>query len=186
MKRPGFFHGVLVAALFALAGSAFVAAFVPFLGTVSVARLVIPGLALAYLLYLLPHSRERAGRVTVIALWSAMAIAAWLFVPSFVFYLLIHTGALWLVRSLYFYSGLVPALMDIALNGFSIVVTLSTFHRTGSVFLAIWVFFLVQALFVVIPATIRRNPVPNAAACTDEFDRSRRQAEVALNQLIRR
>ena len=65
---------------------------------------------MTYLLYLFPHSDRRAGRVTTFALWSVMAIANWLFVPSFAFYLLIHAGALWLIRSLYFYSGVVPAL----------------------------------------------------------------------------
>ncbi len=181
MKRPTFFQGVLVAALFALAGSAFVAAFVPFLGTVTVARLVVPGLALAYLLYLLPQSDQRVGRVTTFALWSLMAIANWLFVPSFALYLLIHAGALWLIRSLYFYSGVIPALMDIGVNGLSVVAGLSALHRTGSVFLAIWTFFLVQALFVAIPATIRRNA---ATSTLDGFEHSRRQAEAALRQLI--
>ena len=184
MKRPTFFQGVLVAALFALAGSAFVAAFVPFLGSVTVARLVVPGLALAYLLYLLPRSGHRAGRVTTFALWSVMAIASWLFVPSFAFYLLIHAGALWLIRSLYFYSGVLPALIDIGLNGLSVVAGLSTLHRTGSVFLAIWTFFLVQALFVAIPTAIRGTTASATATLDNGFERSRRQAELALKQLI--
>lgn len=187
MKRPTFFHGVFVAALLGLAGSAFVAAFIPFLGTVTVARLVIPGLALAYLLYLVPRSGERAGRVTTFALWSMMAVTTWLLVPSFAFYLLIHAGAIWLIRSLYFYSGVIPAVMDMTLNGFSVVVALGTLHRTGSVFLAIWSFFLVQALFVAIPATLQkrsRSINPTISGDGDEFERSRRQAEAALKQLI--
>lgn len=186
MKRPGFFRGVIAAAVLAIGASAFVAAFIPFLGTVTVARLVIPGLAFAYLLYLLPMSGERVGRVTTFSLWSLMAIGAWLFVPSFSFYVLIHVGALWLIRSLYFYSGIVPSLMDIVLSGGAAIVALGTMHRTGSVFLATWAFFLLQALFVTIPASLRKKTVPVSPPerRDDGFERSRRQAEAALKQLV--
>ena len=185
MKRPTFFHGVVLAGLLGVAGSAFVAAFLPFLGTVTVARLVVPGMALAYVLYLLSRSDQRTGRVTILALWSVTAVAAWLFVSSFTFYLLIHAGTIWLIRSLYYYSGIVPSLLDFTLSGFAAVFALGTLHRTGSVFLAVWAFFLVQALFVAIPASLRRRQAAPAAA-DDAFDRSRRQAEAALAQLAAR
>jgi len=187
MKRPGFLQSVVVAAVLAIAGAAFVAAFLPFIGTVTVARLVVPGLALAYLLFLLSRSEERSGRLTTLALWGAMAIASWLFVSSFTVYLLIHAGAIWLVRSLYFYSGVLPALADMGLTGTSVVFALGTLFRTGSVFLATWTFFLMQALFVVIPATLvraRAADSPATPAGNDDFERSRRQAEAALKQLI--
>lgn len=184
MKRPSFFQGVAVAALLGLVAAVFVAALLPFVSTVTVARLLVPGLALAYLAYLLPRSRERCGRTTVLALWSVMAVLTWLFVPSFAVYLLIHTGALWLIRSLYFYAGVIPSLLDMALSGFAVVFTFSTLHRTGSVFLATWGFFLIQALFVAIPASIRQRPTATSPRESDQFDRSRRQAEAALKQLI--
>lgn len=186
MKRPTFFHGVIVAALLAIAASAVVAAFVPVLGTVTVARILIPGLAFAYLYYLLSQSGERTGRVTTLVLWSVMTLLTWWFVPSFALYLLIHTGAIWLVRSLYFYTGVFPALVDLALNGLCVVIALGTLARTGSVFLATWSFFLVQALFIAIPRTMLRRSVARPSAADDAFEGSRRQAEAALRQLIAR
>lgn len=185
MKRPTFFQGVVVAALLGLAGAAFVAALIPFVSVVGVARLLVPGLALAYLAYLVPRSEQRCGRVTVFALWSLLAIAAWLFVPSFAQYLLLHAGAIWLIRSLYFYSGAVPSLLDLGLTGFAAVLALGTLHRTGSVFLAAWSFFLVQALFVIIPKSLsRRRSVETADDDVHQFETARRRAEAALRQMI--
>ena len=184
MKRPTFIHGVIVAAGLGIAASAFVAALLPFVGTATVARIVVPALSLAYLLYLLPKSGERTGRVTTLTLWTAMTLAAWWFVSSFALYLLIHAASLWLIRSLYFYSGVIPAALDFGLSGLSAVFAFGTLARTGSVFLAVWGFFLVQALFVAIPASLRRRPAPPPAEAADSFERSRREAEAALKQLI--
>lgn len=186
MNRPGFFHGVAIAIVLGLAASLLVAAMLPFVTTATVARFVIAGLALAYLLYLLSQSGERTGRVTVLATWAAMTLATWWFVPWFPLYLLIQVAAIWLVRSLYFYSGVFPALLDLGLCGLSTAFALGTLARTGSVFLAAWCFFLVQALFVAIPPTMRKRTAPPGPAADNDFERARREAEAALRQLITR
>jgi hypothetical protein len=58
--------------------------------------------------------------------------------------------------------------------------------RSGSVFLATWCFFLVQALFVAIPPAVQRKSKPEQATSTDNesFDRAKRQADAALRQLF--
>ena len=186
MKRPSFFHGVIVAAVLGFFASAVVATLTPFVGIGAVLRLVIPALGLAYLLYLFSRSNERVGRVTTLTLWSALAAFAWWMAPPLPFYLLIHVGAIWLIRSLYFYSGVMPALMDLGLSALSISATVWAITRSGSVFLATWCFFLVQALFVVIPPAIKRKRVArqNAAADCENFELARRQADQALRQLF--
>ena len=185
MKRPTFLHGVIVAAIFGFFASAIVATLTPFVGLGAVIRLVIPALGLAYLLYLFSRSKEKLGRVTTLTCWSALAAATWWLAPALPLYLLIHVGAIWLVRSLYFYSGLVPALMDLGISALSVSATVWAISRSGSVFLATWCFFLVQALFVAIPPTLKRRkedddkPVDN-----QRFDHARRQADQALRQLF--
>jgi len=185
MKGPTFFQGVIVAAVLGFFASALVAVFVPFAGTDAVTRLVIPGLAFSYLLYLFGSNSERTGRVTTFALWGTMTVATWWIVPSLSVYLLIHIGAIWLVRSLYFYSGILPALMDMGLSAMSTVVSLWAISRTGSVFLATWCFFLVTALFVAIPQTVRKTRrTPSDLPIEHEnFERAKRQADQALRQL---
>lgn len=186
MKGPSFLHGVLLAAIFAFFASAVIATLTPFVGFFSVIRLVIPALGLAYILYLFSRSRERVGRVTTLSVWSALAAVTWWVAPPLPLYLLIHVGAIWLVRSLYFYSGVLPALMDLGLSALSITAAVWAISQTGSVFLATWCFFLVQALFVAIPPAVNRkaNPATNVTVENEPFERARRQADRALTQLF--
>jgi len=186
MKRPTFVHGAIVAAVLGFSASAVVATLTPFVGLGAVLRLTIPALGLAYLLYLFSRSDERTGRVTTILLWSALAAITWWVAPPLPLYLLIHVGAIWLVRSLYFYAGVLPALMDLGLSTLSVSATVWAITRSGSVFLATWCFFLVQALFVTIPPAVKgkkmatNNPAPN----NDNFEQARRQADRALRHLF--
>lgn len=186
MKRPSFFHGVLVAAVLGFFASAIVATLTPFVGLGAVLRLVIPVLALAYLLYLLSRSKERVGRATTLILWSTLATITWWVAPPLPLYLLIHVGAIWLVRSLYFYSGVMPALLDLGLSSLSVCATVWAIVQSGSVFLATWFFFLVHALFVVIPAAVKgkRNSTINAATDRKKFEHAKRSADQALHQLF--
>ncbi len=186
MKRPTFVHGVVVAAVLGFFASAIVATLTPFMGLGAVVRLLIPGLAFAYLVYLLGRSGERVGRVTTLSLWSVLAVVTWWMAPPLPLYLLIHVAAIWLVRSLYFYSGMLPALLDLGVSTLSISATVWAISRSGSVFLATWCFFLVQALFVAIPTSIRRKPMSRSGPAADNatFERAKRQADEALRQLF--
>lgn len=188
MKRPHFFEGVLIAALLALAAGVAGAVLTPLIGLAVTVRVLIPALGLAYLLYLLGRSGERTGRLTVLAAWAAVAMAAAWYSPSLPLYLAIHAGALWLFRSLYFYSGILPALMDLGVSATSIVLTAWAATQSGSLAFTTWCFFLVQALFVAIPpAMTPRETSRNAPPVRNEqFARARRQAEAALQQLFTR
>ena len=81
MKRPSFFHGVIVAAVLGFFASAIVATLTPFIGLSSVVRLVIPAMTLAYLLYLFSRSDERLGRVTALTFWAILAVVTWWLAP---------------------------------------------------------------------------------------------------------
>lgn len=184
MKRPTFFQGVIVAAVLGFFASAVVATLTPFVGLGTVIRLVVPALGLAYLLYLFGRSEERVGRVTTLSLWAALAAVTWWIAPPLTLYLLIHVGAIWLVRSLYFYSGVLPALMDLGISTLSVSATVWAISRSGSVFLATWCFFLVQALFVAIPPAIKSRRARRPATDNDNFARAKRNADKALHQLF--
>jgi len=186
MKRPTFFHGVIVAAVLGFFASAIVATLTPFVGLSAVVRLVIPALALAYLLYLFSRSTERLGRVIALSAWTILAVLTWWVAPPLPLYLLTHVAAIWLLRSLYFYSGLIPALMDLGISTLSISATVWAITRSGSVFLATWCFFLVQALFVAIPPALakKRTEQRSTPAESEQFEVARRQADQALRQLF--
>ena len=186
MKRPTFIHGVIVAAALGFFASAIVATLTPFVGLASVIRLVISAAALGYLVYLFSRCDERLGRVLTLTLWSAMALVAWWIAPPLPIYFLLHVGSIWLVRSLYFYHGILPALMDLGISALSLSATVWAVTRSGSVFLATWCFFLVQALFVAIPPKVKERSESQhvVKADNESFEHARRRADRALRQLF--
>ena len=185
MNGPRFSHGVWCAATLAFLVSVMIAAFTPFVGLLSVVRFAIPLTALLYVIFLFRQSEEKTGRIVMLVTWFLFAATTWWLAPSLAIYLIAHIFAVWLIRSLYFYTGFLPATLDLGLS----LVSLSAFawglERTGSVFLAVWCLFLVQALFVLIPRSVssRRNKVKFESG-SDAFVRARQQADKALQQIF--
>ena len=185
MKKPTFWEGVVVALLASLAGAIGFFA-LSFLFTDEMAiRLVISGLAFFYSLYLLTRSGERIGRITVMLLWCILTAAVWLFGLPLTLLLILNVLSIWLLRSLYFYSRLFPSLTDMGLCLFGIVSAFWTLHHTGSPFLTFWCFFLIQALFVSIPAGNKQTFADEAALSNSEveFRRAYQAAEAAVRKL---
>ena len=182
MKQPGFPEGVFVAAALAIIASVCTTVFAPLIGFPATARLLVPVLALGYLLFLFSRNRKRSGQLVMLATWGLMALLAWWLTPPLPLYLVIHAGALWLVRSLHFHPGLLPALLDMALVAFGVIALSAVLSRTGSVLLGCWCFFLVQALFVAIP----RTPGADSASVPpdDGVQRAHMAAQAALSRLI--
>ena len=190
MKRPGFFNGVLVALVLALiAGAAFAG-----LGAVFAAgpvlQLIVTALAGAYVAYLLGRSEERSGRIATLVLWSVGAGASWLLAPNLAVLLCAHVAMIWLIRALYFHSSVLSALADLGLSCLALASAIWAAQQSGSLFLAVWCFFLVQALFVVIPqtfagraGTFAGKADSPAAVETDDFHRAYRAAEAAVRRI---
>jgi hypothetical protein len=184
MRRPSFFYGVVAALAIALGAGAVFAALAPVLGSGAALRVILPVAALIYLVCLFRRCGESTGRVTTVAAWAIVSAGAWLIAPPLPVYVLIHAGMLWLVRSLYFYNSAVAALFDLGLCVLSVSAAAWALARSGSPSLAIWCFFLVQALFVFIPHRLRAPAGEDKAIGDDAFERARRHADAALRQLF--
>lgn len=185
MRQPSFFEGVAVAMTAALFGSVLYTALSPFSSSDGLLRLLVAGIGLSYVVYLLVRSREPVGRITALACWVLVAGSAWLIQLSLPLYLLVHLGLIWFLRSLYFYSSLFSALVDLVLTGLGLATGIWAAIQTGSLFLSLWCFFLVQALFVAIPATMNRKPASGSLERDreDRFQYAHRVAESALRRL---
>jgi hypothetical protein len=181
MKAPAFLRDALFGAALALGASIAVTALLPFAGPAASLRLLIPALALAYLVFTLIGA-SRTGRVTTFSLWAAGAAGLWLWSPGLMTYIALHVGAVWFIRSVYRYDRLLPALADLALCVASVAAAAWAVSRSGSVFLATWCLFLVQALSAAIPRGADPRD-PAAPAGGDAFDDARRRAEEALTRL---
>ena len=185
MKQPTFLEGVGVAIAASLAGSVLYTALNTVFPGGPVLRLLIADIGLAYVLYLLGRSHERIGRITTATAWAVMAGMLWFIQPPLLLYVFVHLGAIWLIRSLYFYSSALSALADLGLNGLGLAAAVWAVTRTGSVFLGIWCFFLVQALFVAIPKRIGRRSGTGQDGHDSEarFQHAYRAAEAAVRKL---
>ena len=185
MRNPGFMEGAVIALTAATGGSILYAALITAFPTDAVLRLLIAAMGFAYLLYLLRCSREPVGRVVTLGLWALAAGIGALTAPPLELYLLLHCGLIWMVRSLYFYSGVLPALLDLGLNGLALATAVWAAVRTESLFLTSWCFFLVQALFVAIPPDLSRSPAksPPPGVQGERFRQACRAAESALRRL---
>lgn len=187
MKQPTVFEGIGVAAITSLAGAAGFSMLAFMMGSGSVFRLMIAMMALGYVVYLLLRSNERVGRVSVITIWSVVAVVNFVLTPSFLLYVVIHLVMIWLVRVLYFYHGVLPALLDLGLTGLSVMTAVWAWVATGSLLLSFWCFFLVQSLFVLIPKKLSTNSQQKYTRpeSKDRFERAHHAAELAVRKLTR-
>ncbi len=185
MKMPGILEGAAFALGASIFGSVTYNTLTLFLTSSVVMRLLIVVIGLGYVVYLLSRSRERVGRITIIALWLLVAAITWFTAPPLILYLMAHLGLIWLIRSLYFYSSLVSAIADLGLNGVSLTAAVWALNQTGSLFVGIWCFFLMQALFVAIPTNMKQKTGQNqtSKAREDRFQHAYRAAESALRKL---
>jgi hypothetical protein len=183
MKQPSFLEGVAIALAASLIGSILFSALAPLLGGGTTLRLLIAGIGFGYLIYLLNRAQRRTGRVSLVAFWVLLAGLLGALELPLLPYLLAHLFAIWLVRCLYFYSGLLPALADLGLSGLSLAAGIWAFSHSGSLFLTIWSLLLTQALFVAIPPRIGGDSAPRRMA-EDPFERAHRNAQAALNRIV--
>ena len=183
-SAPRSSFGASLVAGFALSvcGAAVLAALGPLVGVGTALRAVIALVAFAYVLYLVGKSGERVGRVATLACWLVAALCLGLAGLPFVAYVLVHVGLIWLVRSLYYYSGVVPALADLGLSVLGAAFAVWAAQRSGSAWLSFWCFFLAQSFYVLIPDSLMRRGARDDRA-DDAFNRAQRTAEEAIRRL---
>jgi hypothetical protein len=172
-----------------LAGGAVASSLMLVVDTGVTVRAAVAGLGLAYVLYRLHGSRDRTGRVVVVAGWGAIAAAAWLFDAPLSIYLGVHAAMIWLIRSLYAYTDLRAAALDLGLSALALAFAIWAALRSESFFLAAWCFFLIQALHVAIPASMAHRgsaPAPARGGRADVFAGAHQAAEHALRRIAAR
>ncbi len=188
MKSPDFIEGAVIALIISIGGSmlyGFSAAEIP---VDSALRLVIALSGFVYIAYLFKKSPRRSGRISAVSVWMLATLLLWFLEPSLLLYLILHMVMIWLFRSLCYHSSLLTSLADLGLSGLALVAGLWAASVAGSLFLSIWAFFLVQALFTHIPFRLPRrekHPTTNDATENDAFEYARKGAETALQDLLR-
>ena len=186
MKKATFIEGVGIALVSSIVVAALFTTISPLFFAGELFRVLVAGLTFFYILYLFLRSKERTGRITVISIWFVITLSSFIFVTSLLLYIVIQLLMIWLIRSLYFYNSLFSSLTDLSLTGLSLVVAISVWLSSGSLFLTFWCFFLVQALFVFIPKKITSNRKSEYIQLPigDRFEHAYHTAEIAVSKLI--
>lgn len=184
MSRPSFGEGVLLALVAAVLASVGATALSLLLPRGDVAQVLCVGLGLGYGLYLLARSGERPGRVVLVVAWVAVSLLVGAAFGGLWPQLLTQLTLVWLTRVLYFHAAPTAALLDLGLILLGWASALWALERTGSLFLAVWMFLLLQALFPMIAGRPDR-------ACPEPpdphpFESAERAAERALRRLSTR
>ncbi len=180
MKKPGILEGTGVAMIASLA-SGVLGALLPLLvSQATSARIVIASLALAYLIFLLKRSKERSGRIIVMASWLIVTLSVSILDVSLLWFVLSQAATIWILRSLYFHSSVLPALFDLGLIVFGLTASAWAILQTGSMVIAVWCFFLTQSLFGLIPSFAGSDRSP-ADIKTNHLDRFHSAHRVALD-----
>ena len=151
INKPGVFDGLVVALLIALAAGAASLLLGSFLTQATLVGAVLHAAVLAYLVYLLRRARARVGKLVMLAAWALLATANWLLPVPLFEQILLLAALVWLVRSLYFHASLLSAALDLGLVSVGLAAGAWSAVNTGSLAVALWSFFLLQALFCWIP-----------------------------------
>jgi hypothetical protein len=186
MSRPTFWREASVALALSIVGAIAFHATAALIGSSMALRLLIAASGVVYALLLMRGLRARSGRLIAIAAWLALDIALFVFQPPLLLWLLGQVFAIWLLRCWCCYGSFVAALADGVLCLFAVAAAIAGAAQSHSVFLALWSFFLVQALFVLIPETLRPCLAATFPDDTDHFDQAHRSAEAALRRLTAR
>jgi hypothetical protein len=185
MKSPGLLEGIVVAIVASITGGILIALLPIVSSQYTTIRILLSVLAIGYMLYLMKRSTERTGRVVMVAIWLIVTLGSLLLGTSVIGFALIQVTSIWIVRSLYFQSSPLPALLDLGLVAFGLVASAWAILQTGSVMTAIWCFFLSQSLFVLIPGFSRNRDAQNCFKPVeqDRFNSAHRVALDAVRKL---
>lgn len=181
--RPDFLEGVVVALVASLAGGAILHPARLVLGAPGALATTLAILGPAYVLYLLHRADEPAGRITLLSVTLLATVCSLVLAPGLV--LPVQLAAIWLTRSLYLQPGLLGAAADLGLVGLGLGGGLWALSSTGSLAVALWTFFLVQALFPAVASGLRSCAGPDPDA-EERFARAERRATALLRRLRRR
>jgi hypothetical protein len=178
MNAPRFWRHAGIALLISIAGAVGHSLLWPVLGASDAARLLLLGAGSAYLLATMLDNGG-PGRLVFAAGWIGVAMVLLLMNPPLLFWLLAALAAIWLQRCLLRHRGPLAAAIDAALCATSAMAAIWTLQYSRNLWLALWVFFLLQALHMFLPGAA----AVASGATGQRFDAARRAAEAALRRI---
>ena len=187
MQRPTLLEGILVALVVSLAASPVVFVLSLLLSPVMAGKAVIVVIAYAYIVYLLAQSGRTAGRTTLAVLSLLVLLASVVLAVRWTTVVLVAVALIWGMRACTYSRSLVVWLLHGGLCLLGLGAALWAYTHSGSIVLAVWSFFLLQALFACVPPRLAQQPVEEGDVAGDQegdgFVRAHQAAQKALGRL---
>jgi hypothetical protein len=176
-------EGIGVALILSLGGAVIFSTVKLFFSAFFSIFFLITAIAFIYLIYLLWRSPRREGRYTALLIWGLMTASAVLLDLPLLGYFAIQALTVWILRAFLFHRTLLPVFLDAGLTLLSLCAATWAYVSTHSPFLSLWSFFLVQALFCLIPQAQSKRQLKHTNS-EQRFERARQSAESALTKLL--
>jgi len=189
MNTPSFKEGLFMAFGLSFFGSLFFYGISLFVTSDNQIYLTASLLGLIYILYLMNQSKVETGRITALTIWIVITLSSWFTAIPFSLFIIVQLAIIWMLRSLYFYSSIFTSIADLFLSTISFSAALWAGFHSGSLFLALWSLFLMQSLFIFIPASLNKKSNQNLqhslfnTHSASDFDRAHNSAKQALGKL---
>lgn len=148
MQRPTLFAGILVALIAGMVVGPVVFALSLMLGASMAWKTAIVVMAYAYIVYLLAESSRTAGRTTLAVLSLLVLLASLVYAVQWSLVALIAMALMGGIRAYAYSQSLVAALLHGGICLLGLGAALWAYAHSGSIALASWSFFLMQAAFV--------------------------------------
>jgi hypothetical protein len=144
-------------------------------------------MAYAYIVYLLAKRGRTAGRTTLAVLSLLALLASLAFGARWSTVVLVAVALIWGIRACTYSRSLVAGLFHGGLCLLGLGAALWAYTHSGSIILAVWSFFLLQALFVCVPPRLAQQPAAEGSVAggqeVDGFVRAYQAAQQALGRL---
>ena len=147
MKSPSLSGGLAFAFCAAIA-TAILTLSLPIILPVLAPKFTLALITIGYLFYLIKQSGEKTGRIVTGGIAIGVSILTLTISMSLIEFILIQLGLIWIVRSLYLRARPIPALIDGLLIVAGILLASWGILQTQSLAIAVWCFYLTQALFI--------------------------------------
>ncbi|GAB4190901.1 MAG: hypothetical protein Tsb002_19110 [Wenzhouxiangellaceae bacterium] len=182
MRALGFWRSVALAIGLSVLGTALWHLLSLMMGSILAVQMSIAAMALVYALVLLRCQRGRSGRLAAFSAWLLLSLGLMAAPVSLLGFALAQLAMLWLMRSVYSYRTLLPALGDAAISGIAVLIAIWTLLHSHSLLLTLWSFWLCQALVALLPPRFPtgRDDHDRHSPSSLRFDQAHDRAREAL------
>lgn len=149
--------------------------------------LVIMTVVSVYCFFLMRYYPRRSGRLVIGLILIVLPCVAVVFPMEPIVAMIIGLGVIWVFRSLIVYKGVALSLLDVVLCALSATVAVICAASSVGLILGIWVFFLLQSLFIYIPQCFQLNwsmAATQRVGQEERFTKAYGSAQTAIERLL--